>query len=172
MSGRAAGSPGPQQQVASLSRLQNRPLQLKTASSLLDVPGQVLSPAALEELSSSLFAQTAESSPPKVPIGPPELGPTLKRARDDDDEDELLEQLVSGKVKRLSGQSSPTPAKEEQAKSSSPSPALKPIAMKVDEGPSSGGPKKIKLKLPSALPAASQTVPTVSSTGVKDGDTG
>lgn len=101
-------------------------------------------------------------SPPGEFIG-------AKRRRDEDDEDELLERLVSPKTKRPSSTSpSPSPGHEKNQPSSGGTSGISIKFGGVKPQEDGGGPRKIKLKLTSS----SLSTPSPSSTGVKDGDTG
>ncbi|KAI0686780.1 component of IIS longevity pathway SMK-1-domain-containing protein [Cytidiella melzeri] len=144
---RISGSPGPQEIPVSL-RSNHRP-----------VTGSKLVEAAVPEdpedsLLESLLSKTNPSS------RPPEIGLSVKRPRDDDD-DELL--AIATKAKRPSVGAGHGGALTKEAGSGGG------ITIKLGGVKGSDeGPKKIKLKLSSP----SSTSPSPSNPGVKDGDTG
>lgn len=114
---------------------------------------------------SSMTAQP----PGKIGDSPPGEFVGAKRRREEDDEDELLERLVSPKTKRPGGtHPSPSPGQpnDQPTTGGASGISIKIGGMKSQE--ESGGARKIKLKLSSP----SLSTPSPSSTGVKDGDTG
>lgn len=153
LAGRPVVPPPTQQDVPASPRLVHRQILLSKPAA--DVPEDPE-----DSLLERLVTGTEAVAPSPSKAQPVELGPGLKRRREDED-DEGLERLANKAKKPAVGASPGAPGKD-----SSPGPGVvfKLGGVKTLEE----GPKKIKLKLSSPT---SQT-PSPSSPGAKDGDTG